>query len=55
MDKAIDKTECIQMLKAQKSKLTHQQYSTIKGQILAGDTEGAKKGLDKLLRRKVVG
>ena len=29
--------------------LTRQQYRTIKGQILSGDTEGASKGLNKLL------
>lgn len=29
--------------------LTRQQYRTIKGQILAGDTEGASKGLNKLI------
>lgn len=31
--------------------LTRQQYKTIKGQILAGDTEGAAKGMNKLLER----
>lgn len=53
MEKKADKAQCIELLKAQKSKLTHQQYSTIKGQILAGDTEGARKGLDKLMRRRI--
>lgn len=38
------------MLKKAKPYLTKQQYRTIKGQINAGDVEGAKKGLNKLLR-----
>ena len=49
----MEKEQCIAMLKAKKHKLTHQQYSTIKGQILAGDIEGAKKGLDRLSRRSI--
>lgn len=36
----------------ERSKLTPQQYRTLKGQILAGDVEGAEKGLAKLLRRR---
>ena len=31
--------------------LTRQQFKTIKGQILSGDTEGASKGLNKLLEK----
>lgn len=38
-------------LKACKSRLTRQQYSTLKGQILAGDSDGAMKGLRKLLMK----
>lgn len=38
-------------LKLSKPYLTKQQYRTIKGQIKAGDTEGARKGLIKLLNR----
>ena len=37
------------ILKAHKSKLTKQQYRTIKGQIKAGDEVGALKGLYKLI------
>ena len=37
------------MLKRNKYKLTKLQYATIKGQIKAGDYEGALKGLYKLL------
>lgn len=35
-----------------KKKLTRQQYRTLRGQIEAGDIEGAMKGLKKLLERK---
>ena len=38
-------------LKACKDKLTRQQFSTLKGQILAGDIDGALKGLRKILRK----
>ena len=31
--------------------LSKQQYSTIKGQALSGDIDGAQKGLNSLLRR----
>lgn len=39
-------------VKACKDRLTVQQYSTLKGQILAGDSDGAMKGLRKLLCRR---
>ena len=39
------------ILKVYKHQLTKQQYKTLKGQILAGDKEGAMKGLRKLLKR----
>lgn len=35
-------------LLAAKRSLTRQQYKTLKGQILAGDAEGAMRGLTKL-------
>jgi hypothetical protein len=37
-------------LLAAKSKLTRQQYKTLKGQILAGDSDGAMRGLAKLTK-----
>ncbi len=40
------------LLKDSREYLTHQQYKTIKGQIIAGDVEGARKGLHRLLRKK---
>lgn len=39
----------IKKLNSRRSKLTKQQYKTIKGQALAGDIEGANKGLIKLM------
>ena len=39
----------IKTLKSQRSKLTTQQYKTLKGQAVAGDIAGANKGLMKLL------
>ena len=39
-------------LKAYRTKLTTQQYKTLRGQVLAGDADGAMRGLDKLLARK---
>ena len=40
-------------LLAAKQMLTRQQYKTIKGQILAGDVDGAMRGLTKLTNREV--
>ena len=38
-------------LKAYRKVLTNQQYQTLKGQILAGDSLGAMKGLESILQR----
>ena len=38
-------------LKRNKHRLTFQQFRTIRGQALAGDLQGAEKGLNKLLQR----
>lgn len=38
-------------IKACKPRLTSQQYKTLRGQILAGDSEGALKGLKRILKR----
>lgn len=35
-----------------KERLTPQQYRTLRGQILAGDPDGAMKGLRRLMRRE---
>lgn len=34
-----------------REKLTKQQYKTLKGQIIAGDIDGAMRGLQKILGR----
>lgn len=47
--------ECFQLLKEYKHLLTRQQIKTLKGQILAGDIEGFRKGLFKLAKIKYVG
>lgn len=39
-------------LKAYRRVLTHQQYQTLKGLILAGDSSGAMRGLDSILKRR---
>ena len=39
-------------LKAYRRVLTHQQYQTLKGQILAGDSVGAMRGLESILQRR---
>lgn len=38
-------------LKAYRPELSQQQYKTLRGQVLAGDPQGAMKGLKRLLRR----
>lgn len=45
--------EAMNYLKIHRQHLTKQQYSTLKGQILAGNPEAAMKGLQKLMRKKV--
>lgn len=39
-------------LKACRDKLTAQQYRTLRGQVLAGNPDGAMKGLKRLLKEK---
>lgn len=39
------------MLEQNKHYLLKQQYRTIKGQIKCGDTDGAIKGLNKIIRK----
>lgn len=39
-------------LKAHRPQLSAQQYCTLRGQVLAGDDEGAMKGLQKIMRRR---
>ena len=44
----INKAEIIEELKRIKPFIKHNTYKTIKGQIKAGDLEGAKKGIERL-------
>ena len=46
--KEIDTSTMI-LLKGARQRLTPQQYRTLRGQVLAGDSAGAMKGLRKLL------
>jgi hypothetical protein len=39
-------------LKATKDRLSKQQYKTLRGQVLAGNPDGAMKGLRKILQRQ---
>ena len=45
-------TRAIITLKAHKHDLTYQQYHTLRGQVFSGNTEGAMKGLRKILSRR---
>lgn len=50
----MDKQKLLTKLKWNRKYLTGQQIRTIRGQILAGDLEGAEKGLAKLIERQGV-
>lgn len=43
--------EALKALEKNKHKLSPQQYRTLKGQILAGDIEGAIKGFKRIMRK----
>lgn len=45
-------TGALMLLRNTKHRLTKQQYKTIRGQILAGDPDGAIKGLRNVLKRR---
>lgn len=45
-------TGALMLLRNTKHRLTKQQYKTIRGQILAGDADGAIKGLRNVLQRR---
>lgn len=49
--RAID-PRALARLKAHRSRLTWQQYKTLRGQVLAGEAAAAMKGLQRLLGRK---
>ena len=46
-------SEALNHLKTLKKQLTPQQFRTIRGQILSGNIEGAIKGLQRLIGKKV--
>ena len=51
--KRID-TRALITLKANRAKLTAQQYRTLRGQVLAGDSDGAMKGLRKITAERAI-
>lgn len=42
-------TRALGHLRSAKKQLTRQQYLTLRGQVLAGDSDGAMRGLKKIL------
>lgn len=50
--KTIDANALI-TIKCARPRLTAQQYKTLRGQVLAGDSNGALKGLQKILSKEV--
>lgn len=46
--------QTLKLLKSNKHKLSFQQFRTLKGQCLAGDVEGARKGFFKIIRKEGV-
>lgn len=51
----MDFADFMRLLKNNRGNLTKQQFCTIRGQAFAGDITGAKKGLDRVLRRRCRG
>lgn len=53
----MDKHACevYYLLECQRDRLTRQQLRTLKGQIFAGDADGAMRGLKRILKRNVIG
>ncbi|MFZ3578825.1 hypothetical protein [Virgibacillus sp. DJP39] len=49
----MDRVKFVTNLKVYKDVLSRQTLKTIKGQALSGDMEGARKGLNTVLRRRV--
>lgn len=49
------KIECYQLLKRYSDYLNKQQYSTLKGQIQAGDIDGFYKGIKLVVNRNIGG
>lgn len=45
-------TKAMRLLKVNRGRLTRQQVRTLRGQVLAGDTASAMRGLQKLLGQR---
>ena len=45
--------QCFLLLNSYKCKLNKQQYKTFKGQIINGDYDGFRKGLFKLMLKRI--
>jgi hypothetical protein len=52
MDVIKQNTGALYQLNTCRRALTPQQYKTLRGQILAGDAEGAARGLEKIMERR---
>ena len=49
----MDESKAFELLRRSRNQLSKQQYKTISGQIKAGDTDGAIKGLEKIIKRNL--
>lgn len=49
----MESTKAWELLRRSRSKLSKQQYKTLSGQIRAGESDAAIKGLDTIIKRKL--
>lgn len=49
----MDSTKAYELLRRSRPKLSRQQYRTLSGQIRAGETEAAMKGLETIIKRNL--
>ena len=52
MESPIIDLRALRTIEHYKNMLTRQQFKTLRGQVLAGDSEGAMRGLERIFRRK---
>lgn len=52
MSEKVVHIQALRYIERARPALTPQQFRTIKGQILAGDSDGAMRGLERVLREK---
>lgn len=50
----MDVQTALNVIRKYREQLTTQQIRTLKGQVLSGDTEGAMRGLNKLVKRALL-